>query len=49
MMKCGKRQATDPQKLKKNCQQSFSYFLFVEAIGIEAEAIDDIAASTSWF
>ena len=35
----------------KNCQRSFSRFLLVEAeeeaIGVEAEAIDEIAASTS--
>ena len=42
MIKCRRRQATDPQKLK-NCQQSFSRFLLVEAeaveaIGVEAEA-----------
>ena len=35
MIKCRRRQATDPQKLK-NCQRSFSRFLLVEA---EAEAI----------
>ena len=41
-------EATEPQKLK-NCQRSFSRFLFVEAeaIGVEAEAVDEIAASTS--
>ena len=40
MIKCRKRQAADPQKLK-NCQLSFSRFLLVEAeaIGVEAEAI----------
>ena len=40
MMKCRRRQATNPQKLK-NCQRSFSRFLLVkaeaEAIGMEAE------------
>ena len=41
MIKCRRRQATDPQKLK-NCQRSFSCFLLVEA-----EAADEIAASTS--
>ena len=45
-------------KSLKNCQRSFSRFLLVEAeaveakaeeeaIGVEAEAIDEIAASTS--
>ena len=39
MMKCRRRQATDPQKFKK-CQRSFSRFLLVEAeaIGAKAEA-----------
>ena len=41
MIKCRRRQATDPQKLK-NCQRSFTCFLLVEA-----EAADEIAASTS--
>ena len=44
MMKCRKRQATKPQKLKKNCQRSFFRFLLVEAnaeaIGVEAEAFE---------
>ena len=35
MMKCGKRQGTDPQKLKKNCQRSFFRFLLVEAEGVK--------------
>ena len=48
MIKCRRRQATDPQKLK-NCQWSFSRFLLVEAeaidveveaIGVEAEAVE---------
>ena len=39
MMKCRRRQATDPQKLKKKCQRSFSRFLLVEAEAVEAEAI----------
>ena len=41
MIKCRRRQAKDPQKLKKNCQRSFLRFLLVEAeaIGVEAEAI----------
>ena len=36
MMKCKRRQATDPQKLK-SCQRSFSRFLLeeTEAIGVE--------------
>ena len=38
MMKCRRRQATDPQKFKKNCQRSFFRLLLVEAIGVEAEA-----------
>ena len=50
MIKCRRRQATDPQKFK-NCQQSFSRFLSVEAeaepIGVEAEAVDKISDSTS--
>ena len=38
-MKCWRKQAIDPQKLK-NCQGSFFRFLFVEAeaLGVEAEA-----------
>ena len=45
MIKCRSRQATDPQKLK-NCQQSFSRFLLVEAeaveaIGVETEAVEN--------
>ena len=44
MMKCRRRQATDPQKLK-NCQRSFYRFWLVEveaveAIGVEAEAFE---------
>ena len=39
MIKCRRRQATDPQKLKKNCQRSFFHFLLVEAEVVEAEAI----------
>ena len=42
MMKCTRRQATDPQKLKI-CQRSFSRFLSVaaEAVeAVEAEALD---------
>ena len=37
MIKCRRRQATNPQKLK-NCQQSFSCFLMVEAEAVEAKA-----------
>ena len=39
MIKCRRRQATDPQKLK-DFQRSFSRFLLVEAeaIGVETEA-----------
>ena len=35
-------------KFKKNCQRSFPCFLLVEAeaISVEAEAADEIAAST---
>ena len=42
MMKCRRRQATKPQKLKENCQRSFFRFLLVEgeAIGVEAEAFE---------
>ena len=39
MIKCRRRQATDPQKFKKNCQRSFFRFLLVEAEAVEAEAI----------
>ena len=46
MMKCRRRQATDPQKLKKfkvkkvvNGQRSFSRFSLVEAETVEVEAI----------
>ena len=41
MMKCRRRQATDPQKLKK-LSTSFFRFLLVEAeaIGVEAEAFE---------
>ena len=39
MIKCWRKQATDPQKFK-NCRRSFSHFLLVEAV-------DKIAASTS--
>ena len=48
MMKCRRRQARDPQKLKK-CQRLFSRFFLVkaEAIGVKAEAINEIAAYTS--
>ena len=42
MIKCRRKQAKDPQKLKKNCQWSFFCFFLVEAeaeaIGVEAEA-----------
>ena len=41
MIKCRRKQATDPQKLK-NCKQSFSRFLLVDA-----KAIDELAASTT--
>ena len=41
MIKCRRRQAKDPQKLKKNCQRWFFRFLLVEteAVGAKAEAI----------
>ena len=41
MIKCRRRQATDPRKLK-NSQRLFSRFLLVEAeaIGVEAEAVE---------
>ena len=43
-MKCRRRQATDPQKFKKNCQRLFFCFLLVEAeagaIVVEAEAFE---------
>ena len=38
MMKCRRKQATDPQKLKKLSTVVFS-FLLVEAEAVEAEAI----------
>ena len=40
MIKCRRRQATDPQKFK-NCQRSFSRFLMVEAEAVEAEAEEE--------
>ena len=50
MIKCRRKQTTDPQKLK-NCQRSFSRFLLVDAeaetISVGAEAIDELAASKS--
>ena len=46
MIKCRRRQATDPQKLK-NSHQSFSRILLVEAEAVGVEAVDEIAASTS--
>ena len=36
MIKCGRGQATDPQKFK-NCQWSFFRFLLMEAEAVEAE------------
>ena len=49
MIKCRRRQATNPQKLK-NSQRLFSRFLLMEAeakaIGVEAEAIDELGVST---
>ena len=42
MMKCRRRQGTNPQKLK-NCQRSFSRFLLMEAVeaeAVEAEAVE---------
>ena len=44
MIKCRRRKGTDPQKLKKNCQRSFSRFLLLEAkaeaLGVETEAVE---------
>ena len=42
MIKCRRRQATDPQKLKKIINGRFFVFLLVEAeaIGVEAEAFE---------
>ena len=42
MIKCRRKHAKDPQKLKKNCQRSFFRFLLVEAeaIGVEVEAYE---------
>ena len=39
MIKCRRRQATDPQKFLKICQRSFFRFRLVEAEAIGAEAI----------
>ena len=38
MMKCSRKQASDPQNLK-NCQRSFSRFLFEEAKTVEVEVL----------
>ena len=48
MIKRRIKQVTDSQKSQK-CQRLFSHFLLVEAeaIGVEAEAVAEIAASTS--
>ena len=53
MIKCRRRQDTDPQKLK-NAQRLVSRFLLVEAeaveveaIGVKAEAVYEITASLS--
>ena len=41
MMKCKRRQATDPQKLKKLSTVLFRFLLVeAEAIGVEAEAFE---------
>ena len=42
MMKCRRKQATGPQKLK-NCQRSFFRFLLVEAEAMKAEALGEEA------
>ena len=39
MMKCRRRQGTDPQKLK-NCPRSFSRFLSVAAEAVAVEAVE---------
>ena len=48
MIKCRRRQATDPQKLKKFCQRSFYRFLLAEAeakaIGVEVEVEVEVEA-----
>ena len=46
MIKCRRKQSTDPQRLKKIVN---SHFLLVEAeaIALETEAVGEIAASTS--
>ena len=41
MMKCRRRQATEPQKLKKIVNGCFVGFLLVEAIGVKAEAFEN--------
>ena len=46
MMKCRRRQTANPQKLKK-LSTVVSRFLLAEAIDVEAEAVDNIVASTS--
>ena len=38
-MKGKRKQATDTQKFKKNCQRSFFRFLLVEAEAVKAKAI----------
>ena len=41
MIKCRRRQATDPQKFKKLSTIVFSFLLVeAEAIGVEAEAFE---------
>ena len=40
MMKGRRRQATDPQKLKKIINGRLFLFLLAEAIGVEAEAVE---------
>ena len=40
MMKRRRKQATDPQKLKKLLTVVFSFFLLAEAADVEAEAVE---------
>ena len=40
MIKCRRRQATEPQKVKKIVNGRFLIFLLAEAIGVEAEAVE---------
>ena len=51
MIKCRRRQTTDPQKFKKLSTVVLSFLLVeavkTEAIGVKAKTVDEIVASTS--